>query len=224
MKDLASKLTVTIVCILLGAALVMQFRTQGNIVKSILVDSTTEQATILNGLVESNASLRKEIETLDAQLTQYQTGSTESNLQSLVADLNRVKVVNGLIEVTGPGVELVLNGALAPEELQDVINELRNAGAEAIVLNGQRVVVSSVVMQDRTGATLDGTAIQSPYRFQAIGDPDTLYKAVERKGGLVSLLMANHPTLQTQLSKKDLVLAPIYDRKVEFKYASLVKK
>lgn len=224
MKDLASRLTLTVVCLLLGAALVMQFRTQGNIVKSILVDSTTEQATILNGLVESNASLRKEIETLDAQLTQYQSGSTESNLQSLVADLNRVKVVNGLIEVAGPGIQVTLDGALAPEELQDIINELRNAGAEAIVLNGQRVVVSSVVVQERTGASLSGVPIQAPYRFEAIGDPDTLSKAVERKGGLVPLLMANHPDLKMQLVKRDRVLAPIYDRKVEFKYASPVKK
>ncbi len=224
MKDLSSRLTLTLVCLLLGAALVMQFRTQGNIVKSILVDSTTEQATILNGLVDGNAALRKEIDTLDVQLTQYQTGSTESNLESLVADLNRVKIVNGLIEVTGPGIEVTLDGVLAPEELQDVINELRNAGAEAIVLNGQRIVVNSVLVQGRNGPTLGGVAIQPPYRFEAIGDPDTLSKAVERKGGLVPLLLANHPGLQMQVQKRDRILAPIHDQKVEFKYARPVTK
>lgn len=224
MKDFSSKFTLTLVCLLLGFALVMQFRTQGNIVKSILVDSTTEQATILSGMVDGNAELRKEIDTLDTQLTQYQTGSTESNLENLVSDLNQAKIVNGLIEVTGPGIEVTLTGVLAPEELQDVVNELRNAGAEAIALNGQRVVVNSVVVASRTGASLDGTSISPPYKFDAIGDPDTLAKAVERKGGLVSLLMANHPGLQMALHKSDRLVAPIYERKVEFKYARVVEK
>ncbi len=219
MKGFASRITLTIVCLLLGIALVTQFRTQGNIVKAILADSTTEQATILNSLVDGNAALRKEIETLDAQLVQYQDGTAEGNLQSLVSDLNRVKVVNGLIEVTGPGIEVTLTGPLSPEELQDVINELRNAGAEAIVLNGQRIVVNSVVVLDGTGPALGGTRLQSPYRYEAIGDPETLAKAVERKGGLIPLLIASHPGLRMDLEKRDRIVAPIYDKKLEFQYA-----
>lgn len=219
MRGRPSQITLTLVCILLGVALVVQFRTQGNIVKSILVDSTTEQATITNGLVASNASLRKEIDSLDSQLTQYQNGTQESDMQTLVNDLNQIKVVNGSIEVSGPGVSLVLSGTLAPEELQDVINELRNAGAEAIVLNGQRVVVNSAVYQDNTGPSLDGVAIQSPYRFEAIGDPDTLQRAVNRTGGLVPLLVANHPGMQMDLKKQTKIVAPIYERKMKFIYA-----
>ncbi len=224
MRGLASQLTLTLVCLLLGAALVMQFRTQGNIVKSILVDSTTEQATIMNGLVESNAALRKEIDTLDAQLAQYQSGNSESNLQTLVGDLNRIKVVNGLIEVTGPGIDVVLSGPLAPEELQDVINELRNAGAEAIVLNGERVIVNSVVYQGAGGPALDDVSIQPPYHFWAIGDPDTLQKAVDRKGGLVPMLVANHQGLQMEMQKATNLVAPIYERKMEFRYAKAISK
>jgi uncharacterized protein YlxW (UPF0749 family) len=224
MESFSSRLTVTLVCLLLGVALVSQFRTQGNIVKSILVDSTTEQATILNGLVESNASLRKEIETLDAQLIKYQSGSAESSLQSLVSDLTRAKIVNGLMEVEGPGIQLILTGALSPEELQDVINELRNAGAEAIVLNGQRVVVNSVVIQERTGATLGGVSILPPYRFEAIGDPETLSRAVDRKGGLVPLLIANHPGHKMDLQEQTRLVAPIYDRKMEMVYARPVSQ
>jgi uncharacterized protein YlxW (UPF0749 family) len=200
----------------------MQFRTQGNIVKSILVDSSTEQATRLNGLVDSNAALRKQIEELDAQLAQYQSGSSESSLQTLVKDLNGMKTVNGLIEVSGAGIELTLTGPLAPEEIQDVINELRNAGAEAIVLNGQRVVVSSVVYQNAGGPALGEVSIQPPYRLQAIGDPDTLQTAVERKGGLVPMVVANHPGLQMELQKRDKIVAPIYERKMEFRYAKPV--
>ncbi len=219
MRNLASQITVTLICLLLGIALVVQFRTQGNIVKSILVDSSTEQATILNGLVESNAALRKEIYTLEQQLAQYQGGSAEGNIQTLAGDLNQIKVVNGLIEVSGPGVELTLGGPLAPEELQDVINELRNAGAEAIVLNGQRVVVNSVVTLSQSGASLGDVPLTAPYRFTAIGDPDTLAKAVDRKGGLVPALLANHPGLQMDMQKRDKLVAPIYQQKMEFQYA-----
>jgi uncharacterized protein YlxW (UPF0749 family) len=218
-RSTGAQVTLTLVCLLLGIVLVVQFRTQGNIVKSILVDSSTEQASILNGLVESNAALRKEIETLDQQLTQYRSGSDESNIQTLVNDLNRIKMANGLIEVSGPGIELVMGGPLAPEELQDVINELRNAGAEAIVLNGQRVVVNSVVTLDRNGASLGGVSLLPPYRFVAIGDPETLARAVDRKGGLVPAMLANHPGLQMDLQQRSNLVAPTYDRKMQFRYA-----
>ncbi|MHB1162633.1 MAG: hypothetical protein ACYC3V_20210, partial [Chloroflexota bacterium] len=105
MRNLGAQITLTIVCLLLGVTLVVQFRTQGNIVKSIMVDSSTEQATILKGLVESNSALRKEIDTLAVQLAQYQWGEGEGNILTLARDLNQIKVVNGLIEASGPGVE-----------------------------------------------------------------------------------------------------------------------
>lgn len=224
MRALAAQITLTLVCLLLGVTLVVQFRTQGNIVKAVLADSSTEQATMLNSLVESNAALRKEIETLDAQLAQYRTGNDEGNIPSLVSDLNRIKVINGLIEVSGPGVELTIGGPLAPEELQDIINELRNAGAEAIVLNGQRIVVNSVVALDQGGLTLGGVSLTPPYRFKAIGDPETLARAVDRKGGLVPALLANHPDLTMDMQKKDKIVAPIYEKKMEFRYAKPAPK
>lgn len=197
----------------------VQFRTQGNIIKSIMVDSSTEQATIMKGLVESNSALRKEIAALELQLAQYRDGEGEGNILSLARDLNKIKVVNGLIEASGPGVELVLGGPLAPEELQDVINELRNAGAEAIMLNDRRVVVNSVISLERSGAVLDGEPLIPPYQFAAIGDPETLARAVDRKGGLVPALLANHPELEMDLQKRDRLVAPIYERKLEFRYA-----
>ncbi|MGI5837869.1 MAG: DUF881 domain-containing protein [Chloroflexota bacterium] len=174
---------------------------------------------MLNSLVESNAALRKEIDTLDEQLAQYRYGDEEGNIPSLVNDLNRIKIVNGLIEVSGPGVELTLGGPLAPEELQDIINELRNAGAEAIVLNERRIIVSSVVALDPSGLVLDGAPLLPPYRFAAIGDPETLSRAVDRRGGLVPALLANHPGIQMELQKKDRIVAPIFEKKIEFQYA-----
>lgn len=219
MRGLAAQITITIVCLLLGVALVVQFRTQGNMVKAILSDSSTEQATMLNSLVESNAALRKEIETLELQLAQYRFGDEEGNISSLVSDLNRIKVVNGLIEVSGPGIQLTLGGPLAPEELQDIINELRNAGAEAIVLNGQRIVVTSAVTIEQGSLALDGLPLHYPYRFEAIGDPETLARAVDRKGGLVPALLANHPGLQMELQREERIVAPIFEKKIEFQYA-----
>jgi len=159
---------------------------------------------------------------LQQQLSQYEDGNSEGNIQTMANDLNRIKVVNGMIEVAGPGVELILNGLLAPEEIQDIINELRNAGAEAIALNGQRVVVSSVVALDRMGATLEGMPLIAPYRFTAIGDPETLAKAVDRKGGLVPALMANHPEMTMEMRKSEQLVAPIYNKKVEYQYAKPV--
>ncbi len=224
MRGLAAQITITMVCLLLGVALVVQFRTQGNLVKAVLSDSSTEQAMMLQSLVDSNAALRKEIDSLDEQLAQYRSGDDEASIPSLVKDLNQTKIVNGLIEISGPGVRLTLGSFLAPEELLDVINELRNAGAEAIVLNGERIVVNSVAVVDQTGPMLNDSPLLPPYQFVAIGDPETLARAVDRKGGLVPALLASHPELQMELEKGEKLVAPIHDKKVEFKYAKPAPK
>jgi len=91
-------------------------------------------------------------------------------------------------------------------ELQDLVNELRDATAEAVAVNGMRVVArSAIVEREEDGRILvDGQPLNRPYRLQAIGDPDTLAPALERKGGLIALLEARDPPLQVRVYRHDI--------------------
>ncbi|MDN5344294.1 MAG: hypothetical protein PWQ18_405, partial [Clostridia bacterium] len=61
-----------------------------------------------------------------------------------------------------------------------LVNELRAAGAEAIAVNGQRIVTNSDIRCVGTVIMVNSTRLAPPYEVQAIGNPDTLLAAVEK--------------------------------------------
>ena len=72
--------------------------------------------------------------------------------------------------------------------LLDTIEELRDAGAEAIQINSVRVVASTYFVDRPTGVSVDGQALTSPYKITAIGDPRTIAAALRIPGGVVETI------------------------------------
>jgi uncharacterized protein YlxW (UPF0749 family) len=220
-----TQIILTIVCIALGLLLASQYRAQvqSRTPTGIVAASSAEQVAVISDLVEGNASLRKEVEGLRQELASYQGVGEKSSLEAMVEELNRMRIVNGLLEVAGPGVEVQISGGMNALDLQDLINELRNAGAEAVALNNRRVVVRSVVGVSGKNLYLDGTLLASPYLLQAIGNPKDLVTALERKGGLVSGLRATYPQVKIEVTQRENLVLPIYQGQYEFKYARPMK-
>ena len=190
-------------CLLLGVALVMQFRTQRQAHQSVPV-SASDQATYISQLYENNTRLRQQVDQLSRELADYEEDTTggKSNLDTLVRDLQNLRVANGEVEVVGPGVTVLVEGSLTVFELQDLVNELRNASAEAVAINGVRVVARSAILAGEEGRiTVDRQPLARPYRLEAIGNPDTLLPALERKGGLIALLEASNSELKIKVNK-----------------------
>ena len=135
--------------------------------------------------------------------------------------LNRLKIVNGQVEVSGPGIEVRISGPLSALYAQDLVNELRNAGAEAVALNGERLVLwSGIATADEDWLTVDDVRIASPYVFQAIGDGQTLETALTRSGGLIALLEHSYDRLHVEISYRGKVVLPVHRHPPEFKHAS----
>lgn len=200
---------------------ITQLRPQDNIAEALQSEPPVSQAQTMSNLLESNAALAQEAHNLEGQLSKYSQGVKGSNLEALVSDINRFKAVNGLVEVWGPGVEVVVGASIKQEEAHDIINELRNAGAEALSLNGQRLVTTSAVTQsqDRAGLLVDGTALTPPYVFGAIGDVQTMEAAVERKGGVVPLLRYTYRESKISVLRVKRLLLPIYQGKYIYRFA-----
>jgi uncharacterized protein YlxW (UPF0749 family) len=211
------QLSLTTVCLTLGLLLVVQLRTQ-----KIARQATRgeEWEPIVADLIDSNARLRQEVETLQAQLVELEgTAGSGAVLQSLVDEVNRLRIINGLVEVSGPGAEVVIAGPITVPDLQDLINELRNAGAEALALNGHRIVTWSAISTDGEHVMVDGQPVQAPYRLQAIGDPHTLVVALDRPGGLISLLGQAYEGMSIAVNEQEKLTLPVYGRPLEFAYA-----
>ena len=90
MKSRSGQLSLTVVCFFLGLLLVAQFRTQRMANNSLRSALSADQLVIIGSLVENNARLREEMETLEEQLGEYQQASRRTVLEALVEELNKV--------------------------------------------------------------------------------------------------------------------------------------
>lgn len=221
MSHRISQVTLTFIFLLLGLLVMAQFHTYGLGNKARASVSSADQSIILSSLVEANASLRTEIDSLEAQMNRYQSLNSSGLLETLVEELNRLKIVNGLIQVSGPGITVRVAGPLSVLNAQDLVNELRNAGAEAMALNGERLILwSSLAADDEGWLTVDGKRIASPYVFQAIGDGETLETALIRSGGLAATLEHSYEGLQIKIQRHDKLVLPVHRRPPELRYVS----
>ncbi|SDS51622.1 Uncharacterized conserved protein YlxW, UPF0749 family [Paraoerskovia marina] len=98
-------------------------------------------------------------------------------------------ILSGRLPATGPGIELTIiegSEALSASTMFNILEELRNAGAEAIELNGVRVVTSTWFTRGEDGLVMDDNLLESPYHWSAIGEPTTLEPALEIAGGAMA--------------------------------------
>lgn len=208
--------------LLLGVLLVVQLQTQRALARTATLTGP-EPVVVLSTLVEANVRLRQERAALDSQVAEYERTSGQERLTTLVEELNRLRIVNGLAEVTGPGVEVHVEGSLSPLEMQDLVNELRNAGAEAIALNGQRLVASSVVASTEDALVMDGQQLSPPFTFQAIGNSRDMETALTRQGGLIMLLAQTHEGKTPTVTRRVRMVVPMYTRPLQFQYAEPIE-
>jgi uncharacterized protein YlxW (UPF0749 family) len=175
---------------------------------------------VVADLIDSNARLREQVEDLEAQLSALEdVEGSGPLLQLLVDEVNNLRIANGQVAVSGPGIEVTVGEAVAVLDLHDLINELRNAGAEAMALNGRRIVVSTAISSDGQSVTVDGQPIEPPYRLEAIGEPQALEVALSRPGGLVSLLVQARGDSSILVQQRANLTLAVSSRGIDFEFA-----
>lgn len=215
----AAPLALTAVCFLVGILLAAQIQAQNRTIRAATGTSGTDQAAIIGSLYESNLTLRREVASLQAKLQEHERSLSQNDIEETVRALNQLRLVNGMSEVTGPGVVVTLNGALRPQDMLDLVNELRNAGAEALAINDERIVARSAFSSDGRQLAVNGRPLRLPYVVQAIGHADTLERALLRKGGLVVYLESTYPGLGIRVAKHEKITVPLYRDGYTFRFA-----
>src|SRR5207237_739554 len=146
-------------------------------------DSANDLAAIAGNLYDSNTTLRAEVAQLqDQQRAQDRNSDTSSQEQS-TAELERLRAFNGVVPISGPGVTLTIDANVRSVDLIDLLNEFRNAGAEAISIGDQRVVYNTGITQTGSQLFVNRRPIAVPIVFKATGPTDVLDRALARKGG-----------------------------------------
>ncbi|MDX5399473.1 MAG: DUF881 domain-containing protein, partial [Actinomycetes bacterium] len=148
-----------------------------------LVRLLDEIGTRIDDLSAERDSLRAELAELRTGVTSQEAARAAAEQQVLVRSIQA-----GVVPVHGPGIVVTIEdprGVVRAQSLVTLIEELRNAGAEAIQLNSIRISTRSWVVQAEEGVEVDGLALAPPYRVTAIGSPDSLSVALEMPGGVL---------------------------------------
>jgi uncharacterized protein YlxW (UPF0749 family) len=218
----ASRGALALATFLVGLAVAMQLRAQVQAAAPGR-DRPEDRARLLTDVLDANAGLARQVASLQLQLLTYRQTPRQNETDLLVADLNRLKLVNGLIEATGDGIEVRTAAPLSDVDLQDLINELRNSGAEAMALNETRLIARSAVAGGRDSLTLDGVPLATPFVLRAIGSSETLARGLERKGGVLQLLRLTYPNATIELIQRSNLILPVYKGASDFQFGQPVR-
>jgi uncharacterized protein YlxW (UPF0749 family) len=208
-----SQITIAVVALILGLLVVIQLRSQAE--SSGLAQLSSQDLTILvANLNARNDQLRREGSSLEMELAKLTDNQSRGDvsIDEITADLERVRAYAGLDPVGGPGVMISIRGAIDGAGVEELINELRNAGAEAIATGGVRVVAGVVVTGPPGGAQVDDVALGDAFELLAIGAPDKLTGSLTRSGGVIAQLAATQEDVVVTVTPVDRIELPATTR------------
>ncbi len=165
---------------------------------------SVELVELLKTLDATNGRLTEQIEELTATRDELlnSTNASETAQEEAQRRLDNLSILAGTVGATGPGVRLTMTDPglkIGASLLLDTIQELRDAGAEAIVINGHaRVVAQTWFADDDNGVLVSGTVVEPPYIIEAIGDPATMESAMGFRGGVADRVASRSGTLTVE--------------------------
>jgi uncharacterized protein YlxW (UPF0749 family) len=177
------------VALLIGLLLVGQLRSQARPTEISSLPAQ-ELSQLIETLSNRNRELRTGLADIREQLREYRAAGSQgqSALDVTREDLRRITAFAGLAPVMGQGIILEVDGRLDAIALNDLINELRNAGAEAMAVDAIRITHRSVASQGPTALVIDGIDVGERFTVRAIGSPEGLLATMQRPGGIISQL------------------------------------
>jgi uncharacterized protein YlxW (UPF0749 family) len=218
------QIAIAIVCLIVGITFSIQIK---SVSKNALLDPFNRQR--LDNMAVAYADEKDRSQSYYTQMMEYKEqleyyqeleASNSDTSAALKNQLEKAELAAGMSEVQGPGVIFTLNDSLTStldtsnaslihdSDLLTIINELKNAGAEAISINGERLIATSDIRCAGTVIQVNKHSYAPPYVISAIGDPQTLETALKMPGGIVANLEIWG--IQMDVQKKDNIVIPRY--------------
>ena len=193
-RNTKRQVTVGIICVLLGFAAVSSVQSNGT-AESLANAGESDLVQILDDVSQRRARLEQDTRDLTAAREELLSGSAEQVIAQTRDRVRALSVLAGTVPVYGPGIVIRLTdpqGVVGADILLNAVQELRDAGAEAIDINGRRIVVNTWFEDGRRrGVNISGTIVTGPYVISAIGDANTLAPAMKIPGGIADAVRAS---------------------------------
>jgi uncharacterized protein YlxW (UPF0749 family) len=207
------QLTIAAVAAILGILVIGQLRGQAAI-PGLSTLSTQELTQVIANLNTRNEQLRAEIAGLEQQAASIQSARAngQTAVDQLDGDLSRIQAWSGAIGLTGPGISISVQGPIGGDGIEEVLNELRNAGAEAIAVADIRVVPGIVVAGAPGALSVENTVLGDVFEIRAIGSPEILVGTLTRAGGVIAQVGATYPDARLSVTPLETVALPASTR------------
>ena len=203
-------ITLGIMCFALTIAIVVQYKTISDANKVTGSNVNSELKTEVLKWKERYEEAYEDLEELEKILEEKRNSATSNDEESikLQKELRTLNALIGAIDVSGEGVVITLadnssvtnqnigvfdnisNYLIHDTDLIMLVNELKNAGAEAISINDERIVSTTSITCDGSVVLINGNKLSSPFTIKAIGSQATILGAIQRTGGLLEELYA----------------------------------
>ncbi len=232
MKRKQIAITLGIMCFLLAVALCVQIKTMSS------ANSTVSQTLADNELRDEVLKMKERYDNIYASLedaqselekTRQEATQNDVTAEAKEQELKENNMLLGNADVRGEGVEVVLEDAdttnnnvnpslqiIHYDDIQWVINELKNAGAEAIEVNGQRIVNTTAITCEGNIIKINGIKIGSPFCIKAIGSQSLLYGALERAGSWLDEIRNGGNV--AEVTKMDDIIISKYSGIISYEY------
>ena len=237
-KDLKIAMILGIMCFFLTAGIVIQINTVSKstttvgktLVENELRDSVLRWKQKYENAYEKLQNKEKQLEELRESVA-----NIDESHGGLTTKLNNYNTILGKNDVIGKGViitvkdgtGLTLNGGFASDyivhdgDLYELVNALKNAGAEAISINDQRIVSKSSITCAGNVVLINGEKVGVPYVIKAIGAPVNLYGAVTIAGGYMDLMLRDGVDVSIKQVDTETIVVPKYNGIHKFEYATI---
>lgn len=182
-------ITIGLVICILTAVIFVQFKTINQTdITSLENMREDELRTEISNFKQKVEEISKEVADTDSKIAEYQKAiNTNKEASELLSkELEQQNNILGKNSVKGSGIVVTLTDTevqkISGEDLRALLNELRVAGAEAISINGQRIVYDSYIVDiGTTYISINGERTVSPYEVKAIGNPTYLESGLSKK-------------------------------------------
>lgn len=178
-----------IVTVFLGFLLTKQIDAKIRVDKVNNPKNISDIAAQVVQVINGNSRLRQDLAQLNIQKAILLNDSTSKSAsdEAVTKEINQLKVITGQTDISGPGVEIRFTSALQLTDIVDLVNSLRNVGAEAIMINDNRIIANTAFYENMGRA---------PVMIKAIGDKKVLADSLERSGGIISQVNAGGKVTQ----------------------------
>lgn len=219
-------------CFLLTIALCVQIKTMNSANSTVsqsladneLRDEVLRMKEKYDNAYRDLANAQKELEKVRQEATQ-----NDSTAEAKEQALRENNMILGRTDVQGEGVEVILEDAASTSsslnasdqiihfsDIQLVVNELANAGAEAIEINGQRLVNTSSITCEGNIIRINGERIGTPFYIRAIGSQSRLYGALTRAGSILDAIA--YYGNRAEVTKVDNIVISRYSGTLNYEY------